>query len=85
MPAQGTGTALLRQTGIRAEQQAGQLFRMARKQLEQWLKQWTIPITSHRNLDKAIVTDGVVDLSEIDPRTMQSRRIWSQDLSENSI
>ncbi len=63
----------LRETGINPDQQAGQLPKKARKRLGHWLKNWPIPITGHRGLDEAIVTAGGVQLSEIDPRTMQSR------------
>ena len=63
----------LRETGISPNHQAGQLPRKARKRLGQWLKHWFIPITGHRGFDEAIVTAGGIRLTEIDPRTMQSR------------
>ena len=63
----------LRETGIKNGQQAGQLPKKKRKRLGHWLKNWPISITGHRGFAEAIITAGGVQLSEIDPRTMQSR------------
>ena len=63
----------LSQTGIAAEQQAGQLSAKKRKRLRIWLKDIRFEITGHRPLEEAIVTAGGVRTSEINPVTMESK------------
>jgi len=46
-----------------------------RRRLVCLLKKFPVTLTGTRPLKEAIVTRGGVDLSEIDPRTMQSRKI----------
>jgi predicted flavoprotein YhiN len=40
-----------------------------------WLKDFQFEITGHRPLAEAIITAGGVNLAEIDPRTLGSRKI----------
>ena len=65
----------LSQTGIAAEQQAGQLSAKARRRLRIWLKDIRFEITGHRPLEEAIVTAGGVNTAEINPLTMESKII----------
>ena len=51
-----------------------ELPKSSRETLIANLKQLHLPVTGTRGFDKAEVTAGGVDLKEIDPRTMQSRR-----------
>ena len=60
---------------IEPEQQAGTLRSQSRKKLRHWLKNFRLEVTAHRPLKEAIVTAGGVDTREVDPRTMESRRI----------
>ena len=51
-----------------------ELPKSSRETLIANLKQLHLPVVGTRGFDKAEVTAGGVDLKEIDPRTMQSRR-----------
>ncbi|MDM7925807.1 MAG: NAD(P)/FAD-dependent oxidoreductase [bacterium] len=46
-----------------------------RKRLRTWLKDFRLTVTGHRPVSEAIVTAGGVRLSEVDPRTMESRLV----------
>lgn len=52
-----------------------QISREERQRLLQTLKHFVVPITSTRPLAEAIVTAGGVNVKEIDPKTMASKRI----------
>lgn len=65
----------LEQTNIKAEKPAGQIRSEERKRLRHWMKNLTFEITGHRPLEEAIVTAGGVSLKEIEPRTMQSKKV----------
>lgn len=58
---------------IPAEKLAHQITAKDRRKLRLWLKGFRLDVTRHRPLNEAIVTAGGVALSEVDPRTMQSR------------
>jgi len=60
---------------ISPDLQAGQLTADERRRLRHWLKDFRMVITGHRSFKEAIVTAGGVSLSEIDPRTMESKLI----------
>ncbi|MDB5326924.1 MAG: putative Oxidoreductase with FAD/NAD(P)-binding domain [Phycisphaerales bacterium] len=66
--------ALLRHTEIDATLPAGQLSRDARRTLVHALTGLVLPVTQHRGWNYAEVTAGGVPLSEIDYRTLQSRK-----------
>jgi len=59
---------------IPADRLAGQLTAKERKRLKTWLKDFRLPISGHRPFSEAIVTAGGVDLKEVNPRTMESRK-----------
>lgn len=61
-------------TDIPADRPAGQVTAKERKRLKTWLKDFRLPISGHRPFSEAIVTAGGVDLKEVDPRTMESRK-----------
>jgi predicted Rossmann fold flavoprotein len=67
--------ALLRHAGIMPDTIAGQLARDARRTLVHTLTALHLPVTQHRGWNYAEVTAGGVPLSEIDFRTMQSRKV----------
>jgi predicted Rossmann fold flavoprotein len=46
-----------------------------RKKLALWLKNFQFPLTGYRGFDEAIVTAGGIKLTEINPRTMESKLI----------
>ncbi|HEB68174.1 MAG TPA: NAD(P)/FAD-dependent oxidoreductase [Desulfobulbus sp.] len=65
----------LQETGLGAEQPAGTISAKQRRQLRSWLKSFRLEVTGYRGFDEAIVTAGGVDLREVDPRTMESKRV----------
>jgi predicted Rossmann fold flavoprotein len=60
---------------ISPELEANQLTVEERRRLRRWLKDFRLSITGHRSFKEAVVTAGGVDLSEVDPRTMESKLI----------
>jgi len=56
---------------------AGQVTAKERKRLKTWLKDFRLPVSGHRPFTEAIITAGGVDLKEVDPRTMESRKVRS--------
>ena len=46
-----------------------------RSRIIRLLKEFVLPIDDYRPFEEAIVTAGGVSTDEIDPRTMQSRRV----------
>jgi predicted Rossmann fold flavoprotein len=67
--------AVLRHAGIEPAMPAGQVSRDARRALVHGLTGLVLPVTQHRGWNYAEVTAGGVPLSEIDYRTMQSRKV----------
>ncbi len=65
----------IEQTDIPAERVGHQITAAERKRLLVWLGDFRLKITGHRSFDEAIITAGGVDVREIDPRTMASRRV----------
>jgi len=66
---------LLAQIGIDPALPANSLKKQLRQALLQNLKALPIPIRGKRPIDEAIVTSGGISTREVDPRTMESRRI----------
>jgi len=60
-------------TGIPSDTKSGDISREQRNSLVATLKDMRFPITGTMGLDRAVIADGGVDLSEIDFKTMQSR------------
>jgi predicted Rossmann fold flavoprotein len=67
--------ALLRHVGIDPATVAGQLTRDSRRALVHGLTDLLLPVVQHRGWNYAEVTAGGVPLSEIDYRTMESRKV----------
>jgi predicted Rossmann fold flavoprotein len=65
--------AILSVLGIRADRTAGELTRDDRRRLVHALTEWPLPVTDTRGYNYAEVTSGGVELTEIDPATMESR------------
>ncbi len=64
----------LEATGIDPKKTAGTLPEQERRQLRCWLKDFRLEVTGYRSFSEALVTAGGVDLREVDPRTMESRK-----------
>jgi predicted Rossmann fold flavoprotein len=59
--------------GIQGHRLGNSIKAEERKRLLAWLKAFRLTVKGHRPLSEAIVTAGGVDMSEIDPKTMESR------------
>ena len=66
---------VLRRLEIDPEMQANSLTRQKRRALVELLKAFSVEITVKRPVAEAIITSGGVKVSEIDPRTMESRKV----------
>lgn len=60
-------------SGIKANEKVNQITKEQRRRLVELLKDFRVTIKSFRPIDEAIVTSGGVKVSEIDPKTMQSK------------
>lgn len=66
---------VLRRCAIDANMQANSLTKQQRRALVECLKGFCVEITGKRPVAEAIITSGGVKVSEIDPKTMESKRI----------
>ena len=62
-------------TSIAADMQANSLKKEQRRALVDLLKNFTLTVTTKRPVAEAIITSGGVKVSEIDPKTMQSKLV----------
>ena len=63
----------LEQTRLAGDKAAHQVSAEERKRLRLWLKELRFSVRGYRPLREAIITSGGVDLTEVNPKTMQSR------------
>jgi len=63
------------ETGIPAGRLGNQITSEERKRLRIWLKDFRFEVTGHRSFKEAVITAGGVDVKEVDPKTMQSRKV----------
>ena len=66
---------ILRRLDIDPAMQANSLTKQKRRELVQLLKAFPVEITGKRPVAEAIITSGGVKVSEIDPKTMESKRV----------
>ena len=66
---------VLRRLEIDPGMQANSLTKQKRRELVQMLKGFSVEITGKRPVAEAIITSGGVKVSEIDPKTMQSKKV----------
>ena len=66
---------VLRRLEIDPDMQANSLTRQKRRALVELLKAFTLEITGKRPVAEAIITSGGVKVSEIDPKTMESKKV----------
>ncbi len=69
---------VLRRAQIDPSMQANSLTKQKRRELVQILKAFDLEITGKRPIAEAIITSGGIKVSEVDPKTMESKLI--QDL-----
>ncbi len=65
----------LEATGVPIHRVGHQITAQERARLRAWLKDVRFEITGHRSFKEAIITAGGVSTREVDPNTMQSRRV----------
>ena len=66
---------VLRRLEIDPDMQANSLTRQKRRALVELLKGFDLEITGKRPVAEAIITSGGVKVSEIDPKTMESKKV----------
>ena len=66
---------VLRRLEIDPSMQANSLTKQKRRALVELLKGFSVEITGKRPVSEAIITSGGVKVSEIDPKTMESRKV----------
>lgn len=66
---------ILRRLDIQPEMQANSLTKQKRRAIVELLKNFTLDILGKRPVSEAIITSGGVKVSEIDPKTMESKLI----------
>lgn len=66
---------VLQRLGIDPAMQANSLNKQQRRAMVELLKAFPIEITGKRPVAEAIITSGGVKVSEIDPKTMQSKKV----------
>ena len=66
---------VLRRLDIPADLQANSLTKQQRRALVELLKNFSLKISGKRPVAEAIITSGGVKVSEIDPKTMESKKI----------
>lgn len=66
---------MVERTGIPADTKVHSITRQQRRRLLELLKCFTIEVTGTRPVEEAIVTSGGIKVSEIDPKTMQSKLV----------
>ncbi len=66
---------ILRRLNIDPNMQANSLTKQKRRAMVELLKGFSLEVTRKRPVAEAIITSGGVKVSEIDPRTMESRKV----------
>ena len=66
---------VLELSGIQPDLQANSLTKQQRRNMIEILKAFPVEITGKRPVAEAIITSGGVKVSEIDPKTMESKKI----------
>lgn len=64
---------IIERCGIPATQKAHDIRREQRRNLLETLKNFSISLTGPRPVEEAIITSGGVKVSEVDPKTMESK------------
>ena len=61
--------------GILPDKPGHQINAEDRKRLKNWLKELRFEISGYRPFSEAIITAGGIVLKEVDPKTMESRKV----------
>ncbi len=66
---------IVQESGIEANKPVNEITKIERKNLVNLLKKLVIPIKNFRPIEEAIITSGGINIKEINPKTMQSKKI----------
>lgn len=66
---------VLYSAGISGDEKVNQITKIERENLVKTIKNFELKFDSLDDIDRAIVTSGGVDVKEIDPKTMESKKI----------
>ncbi len=66
---------LVRRTGIPSDKKVHSVTKEERRRLLLTLKHFAVPLSGFRPIEEAIITRGGVDVREVDPRSMMSKRV----------
>ncbi len=66
---------IIQLSNINPEKQANSITKEERKKIVNLLKHFVLYVECLENIDKAIITSGGIKLDEIEPKTMQSKKI----------
>lgn len=66
---------LAERTGIPADAKVRDLRREQRRRLLEALKDFVIPLSGQRPVEEAVVTSGGVAVGEVEPKTMESKKV----------
>jgi predicted Rossmann fold flavoprotein len=62
-------------TGIPSTKAGHQITAQDRKRLVAWLKDFRFEVIGHKGFKEAVITAGGIDTREVDPRSMESKRV----------
>lgn len=66
---------IVQRSGINANKPVNEITKEERKKLVKLLKSFTIKIKGFRPIEEAIITSGGIHIKEINPKTMQSKKV----------
>ena len=62
-------------TKLNGNLKSNQVTKEMRSELVDFLKDITLTVTDFRPIDEAVITSGGVDISEVNPKTMESKLV----------
>lgn len=65
----------VQRSGIPPQTKCGDITRMQRQAFGELLKKFSFTVTGFRPIEEAIITSGGVAVNEVDPKTMQSKKV----------
>jgi predicted Rossmann fold flavoprotein len=66
---------MVRRSGISGEKKVNTITREERKRLLACLKHFRVPLDGFRPIEEAIITSGGIEVKEVDPKTMMSKKL----------
>ena len=66
---------LAERTGVPGDTKVRDIRREQRRRLLETLKDFTVPLSGPRPVEEAVVTSGGVAVGEVDPKTMESKKV----------